>query len=80
MAGPLAASHTSTERFAELLKSTGTVYMKGDWTNEDPAISDFLKQHGAVGVPLYVYFPADGGPGKKLPAVLTPNLVIESLQ
>ncbi len=70
----------SRESFAELLKSTGTVYLKGDWTNEDPAISAFLKQHNAVGVPLYVYFPAGGAPGRKLPAVLTPDLVTEAFK
>jgi thiol:disulfide interchange protein len=69
-----------TDRFADLLKRTGTVYMKGDWTNEDPAISDFLKQHNAVGVPLYVFFPADGSPGRKLPAVLTPDLVADAIE
>jgi thiol:disulfide interchange protein len=70
----------SRESFVELLQSTGTVYLKGDWTNEDPAISAFLKQHNAVGVPLYVYFPAGGAPGRKLPAVLTPDLVAEALK
>jgi thiol:disulfide interchange protein len=69
-----------TDRFAELLNRTGTTYLKGDWTNEDPAISAFLKQHNAVGVPLYVYFPAGGAPGRKLPAVLTPDLVAEALK
>lgn len=69
-----------TDAFAELLKKSGTVYLKGDWTNEDPEISAFLKQHNAVGVPLYVYFPAGGAPGKKLPAVLTPDLVAEFLR
>jgi len=69
-----------TERFADLLQRTGTVYLKGDWTNEDPAITEFLNQHNAVGVPLYVFFPAGGGPGRKLPAVLTPAVVAEALE
>ncbi len=70
----------STDAFVKLLRSTGTVYMKGDWTNEDPAITDFLKAHQAVGVPLYVYFPADGGSAEKLPAILTPEIVAKALR
>ncbi len=69
-----------TDAFVELLKSTGTVYLKGDWTNEDPEITDFLTAHQSVGVPLYVYFPADGGPAEKLPAVLTPKMIAETLR
>ncbi len=69
-----------TDAFAELLKSTGTVYLKGDWTNEDPAISDFLEAHHAVGVPLYVYFPAGNGPAEKLPAILTSDIVAKALR
>ncbi|RDS80162.1 protein-disulfide reductase [Dyella monticola] len=65
--------------FKALLKRTGAVYMKGDWTNEDPAISSFLQQYHSPGVPLYVVFPKDGGAGHKLPTVLTFALVDEAL-
>jgi thiol:disulfide interchange protein len=34
----------------------------GDYTNADPAIDAFLKAYGAVGVPLYVMFPASTKP------------------
>ena len=30
-----------------------------DWTNQDPAITKLLKEHGRAGVPLYVIYPAD---------------------
>jgi len=68
-----------TQAFRELLKKTGAVYMKGDWTNEDPAITDFLQQYHSPGVPLYVVFPKDGGNGHKLPTVLTSSLVEDAL-
>jgi len=70
----------NTDAFKQLLADTHTVYMVGDWTNEDAAISAFLDQYKAPGVPLYVVFPADGGPGRKLPQVLTADLMRESLQ
>ena len=65
--------------FKALLKRTGAVYMKGDWTNEDPAISAFLQEYHSPGVPLYVVFPKHGGAGQKLPTVLTFSLVEQAL-
>lgn len=60
-----------TPEFRDLLRRTGTVYMKGDWTNVDPTISKFLEEYHSPGVPLYVVF-AKGDPiGKVLPSVLT---------
>jgi len=68
-----------TPRFRDLLKRTGAVYMKGDWTNVDPTISAFLQQYHSPGVPLYVVFPRDGGPGKQLSTVLTSSMVEQAL-
>lgn len=69
----------ATDDFKQLLKETNTVYMIGDWTNEDAAISAFLDQYHAPGVPLYVVYPAGGGVGKKLPQVLSLSLMREEL-
>jgi thiol:disulfide interchange protein DsbD len=69
-----------TDAFRDLLKRTGTVYMVGDWTNQDTAISAFLDEYKAPGVPLYVVYPADGGPGVKLPQLLSLELMRESLE
>jgi thiol:disulfide interchange protein DsbD len=69
----------NTEAFRDLLKRTGAVYMKGDWTNEDPAITAFLQEYHTPGVPLYVVFPKQGGEGRKLPTVLTSSLVEQAL-
>lgn len=64
--------------FRELLGRTGAVYMRGDWTNTDPAISAFLEKHNAVGVPLYVVY-GPGAPPAVLPPVLTPAIVEDAL-
>jgi len=69
-----------TAAFRDLLKRTGTVYMVGDWTNQDVEISAFLEEYKAPGVPLYVVYPADGGPGVKLPQLLSLELMRESLE
>ena len=68
-----------TDAFRDLLKKTGAVYMKGDWTDVNPTIAAFLQQYHSPGVPLYVVFPKDGGDGRMLPTVLTPSLVEEAL-
>ena len=56
-------------------KSGGVTVMTGDWTNGDAAITRFLSEHGASGVPLYLYYPAGGGEPTQLPQLLTPGLL-----
>ncbi|WP_458070145.1 protein-disulfide reductase DsbD family protein [Rhodanobacter sp. BL-MT-08] len=76
-----ANEHTvlDTDAFRDLLKRTGAVYMKGDWTDVNPTISAFLQQYHSPGVPLYVVFPKHGGPGNQLSTVLTPSMVEQAL-
>jgi thiol:disulfide interchange protein len=54
-------------------------YLKGDWTRQDPAITDFLRDHGRDGVPLYVYFPPDGAAPVVLPQILTEGIVLDRI-
>ena len=53
-------------------------YLRGDWTRQDPAITDYLRENGREGVPLYVYYPPRGQP-EVLPQILTENGVISQL-
>jgi thiol:disulfide interchange protein DsbD len=69
-----------TDAFRALLARTHTAYMVGDWTNEDPAISAFLDEYHSPGVPLYVVYPADGGPGVRLPQVLSQSTMARALE
>jgi thiol:disulfide interchange protein DsbD len=55
------------------------VYLKGDWTRQDAAITAFLRDHNRSGVPLYVFYPAEGDP-KILPQILTPDTVIQAVE
>jgi thiol:disulfide interchange protein DsbD len=69
-----------TDAFHALLERSNAVLMKGDWTNVDPAITAFLQQYKAVGVPLYVVFRAgEAGAGQALPTVLTDAIVAAAL-
>ncbi|MDE2308405.1 MAG: protein-disulfide reductase DsbD [Xanthomonadaceae bacterium] len=76
-----ANEHTvlDTQAFRDLLQRTGTVYMKGDWTDVNPTVGAFLQQYHSPGVPLYVVFPGNGGPGRQLSTVLTYSRVRQAL-
>lgn len=54
------------------------VYLKGDWTRQDPAISAYLREHGRDGVPLYIYY-APGRPPAVLPQILTVSTVLDAV-
>jgi thiol:disulfide interchange protein DsbD len=60
-------------------EQTGTVKLKGDWTNRDPEITSLLKELGRVGVPLYLYWAPGAAAPKILPQVLTEAAVIAEL-
>lgn len=66
--------------FRDALAQVDGVFMQGDWTNVDETITAYLDQHDAVGVPLYVVYPSDGGEGEVLPTVLTQAMVADALQ
>jgi thiol:disulfide interchange protein DsbD len=70
------SSATVSKAFGE----HGVAYLKGDWTNGDPAITALLETFGRSGVPLYVLY----GPGNAepvvLPQLLTESLVLDALQ
>lgn len=70
-----------TETVRTHMTERDIVYLKGDWTRRDPAITGYLSDFDRNGVPLYVYYPA--GPDTRprvLPQILTPGLVTETLQ
>ncbi len=68
----------STQAVRDTFVAHDVTYLRGDWTQQDPAISTFLREHGRDGVPLYVLY-APGQEPKILPQVLTPGLVLTNL-
>lgn len=69
-----------TPRLADAFAGTNTAYLVGDWTNRDEAIAAELAAHGRAGVPLYLYYPADGGEPRVLPQVLSESLLLETVE
>tara|TARA_R110000868_G_scaffold78129_2_gene223188 strand:- start:6745 stop:8868 length:2124 start_codon:yes stop_codon:yes gene_type:complete len=63
----------------EAFERYGVVEMRADWTNRNDEIAALIAEHGQAGVPLYLVYPADGGPARVLPSVLTRDIVINAL-
>jgi thiol:disulfide interchange protein DsbD len=53
--------------------------MRADWTRHDSAITAALRAQGRGGVPMYLYYPAQG-PAHLFPELLTVNMVLKVLQ
>jgi len=70
----------STDVVVDALADKEVTYLKGDWTNNDPAITEVLRQYETSGVPLYLMFPADASkPAEVLPQILTESIVLAAL-
>jgi thiol:disulfide interchange protein DsbD len=67
-----------TDAVTEAMSAADVRYLKGDWTNRDPAITDYLAGFGRSGVPIYVLYPAHGSP-RVLPQLLTEQIVLDAL-
>ena len=66
----------STDTVKESLSANNITYLKGDWTNEDPEITEMLEHFKRPSVPLYVLY--SGDPNVEpviLPQILTPGIV-----
>jgi thiol:disulfide interchange protein len=64
---------------ARAFAAKNVVALRADWTNTDESVTKALAGYGRNSIPLYVYYPADGGDFKILPQVLTPKGVIGAL-
>ncbi|MFT4076781.1 MAG: protein-disulfide reductase DsbD family protein [Asticcacaulis sp.] len=70
----------STKDFEKAVADTGTVYMVGDWTNQDAAIARYLTLFGRSGVPLYVYYGPNNAEPVVLPQLLKTEAVVRTLR
>lgn len=71
----------SSEEFISALADNNVTYLKGDWTNNDPEITEVLRRYETSGVPLYLMFPADSSqPAEVLPQILTTNIVVDAIK
>ena len=69
----------SSEKVIGLMGANGISYLKGDWTNSDPQITELLGRFNRSGVPLYLLYPRGQGEAVILPQILTESMVIDAL-
>jgi thiol:disulfide interchange protein DsbD len=67
-----------SEAVRKAFDERGVVPLKGDWTNQNPEITEFLQQFGRSGVPLYLLYSGKGEP-LMLPQILTAASVLDAL-
>ena len=60
----------------QAFEQAGVVTIVGDWTVRDEAITQFLTQQGAAGVPLYLWYAPGASAPQQLPQVLTADLLV----
>ena len=69
-----------TDDITRAFEVAGVTYMVADWTNYDPDIGAFVREHGRNGIPLYVMYPGNlTATPIILPQLLTANIVNEAL-
>lgn len=69
----------SSAAVQQAMRERGVVYMKGDWTNRDPAITAYLQSFQRDGLPFYAFYQGSKEP-LVLPPVLTPAIVTDALK
>jgi len=61
------------------MEQTHAVYLVGDWTSRDDAITAELQRRGRSGVPLYLLYRPGQAEPEVLPQLLTEGVVVEAL-
>jgi thiol:disulfide interchange protein DsbD len=62
------------------VERSNAVYLVGDWTRRDDAITAELQRHGRSGVPLYLLYSPGSAEPRVLPQLLTEGVVVEALK
>ena len=70
----------SRTRVQEYLISQDIKYIKADWTNRNEDIAIGLARYERTGIPLYIFWKPGMNSSKILPAVITEDLLIRSMQ
>jgi thiol:disulfide interchange protein len=61
-------------------KKNHVVLMRADWTNKSDQITKALEQLGQRGVPVSAFYPKNGQDVRILPTLLTPQIILSSLE
>jgi len=69
----------SSPKVRAALAASNAVYLVGDWTRRDDAITAELQRHGRSGVPLYLLYSPGRAAPRVLPQLLSEGAVVEAL-
>jgi len=70
----------NTKEVRDKLHALNVVFLKADWTRQDPAVTKLLRKFERSGVPLYVIFPGkDTNKPIVLPELITKEMVLSKL-
>ncbi|MFN3932698.1 MAG: protein-disulfide reductase DsbD family protein [Brevundimonas sp.] len=67
-------------KVAAAMEAADAVYLVGDWTRRDDAITAELQRHGRSGVPLYLLYSPGSAEPRILPQLLTEGVVVDALK
>jgi len=71
----------NSEAVITALAENNITYLKGDWTNNDPEITEVLRRYETSGVPLYLMYPSNPSlPAEVLPQILTTGVVLDAIE
>jgi len=62
------------------MERANAVYLVGDWTRRDDAITAELQRHGRSGVPLYLLYSPGSAEPRILPQLLTEGVIVDALK
>lgn len=68
-----------TKNTQKAFKDNDVTLMVADWTSKNPQITEFLHSFGYNGVPLNVFYPANGAAPVILPQILSERVVIDTI-
>ncbi len=70
----------NTKAIQDKFRSLNVLFLKADWTRQDPVVTQLLKKYERSGVPFYIIFPGRS-PDKPiiLPELLTQDIVLQKL-
>ncbi len=70
----------TSDTVVQSMADNNVSYLKGDWTNNDPVITEVLKRFQTSGVPLYLMYPSDPSkPAQVLPQLLTEGIILDAI-
>ncbi|WP_310796453.1 thioredoxin family protein [[Roseibacterium] beibuensis] len=70
----------TSDRVKAAMDTANAVYLVGDWTRRDDAITAELQRHGRSGVPLYLLYSPGSAEPRILPQLLTEGVIVDALK